>query len=75
MKLAGSKSALKNPAPHTPLGVFMRTEFLCISVLRVASGPMVVGWPYHVIIRSEKKNSWLSVFAFNPLVGLFYRPF
>ena len=25
----------------TELGVFMRTEFLCISVLRVASGPIV----------------------------------
>ena len=25
----------------TELGVFMRTEFLCISVLRVASGPRV----------------------------------
>ena len=27
----------------TALGAFMRTEFLCISVLRVASGPRVVG--------------------------------
>ena len=27
----------------TDLGAFMRTEFLCISVLRVASGPRVVG--------------------------------
>ena len=26
----------------TELGAFMRTEFLCISVLRVASGPRVV---------------------------------
>ena len=25
----------------TELGAFMRTEFLCISVLRVASGPKV----------------------------------
>ena len=25
----------------TELGAFMRTEFLCVSVLRVASGPMV----------------------------------
>ena len=51
----------------TELGAFMRTEYLCISVLRVASGPRV------------KLASCKS--ALNPLPsppppgGLLYRPF
>ena len=45
----------------TELGAFMRTEFLCISVLRVAAGPRV------------KLASCKS--ALNPTSSLLYRPF